>query len=95
MMARRAWISAAGCLVLGLLAWALRPSVHRPQLDNLFPKDVEFESHVPEVVLDNAVLPTFHGLGRALLWFRLLQQGNVHIYLTYIFVMIVVLLVFG
>lgn len=80
--------------LVSLLAWALRPIVRRPQLLALFPREEEFESHVPEVVLEKAVLPTFHGASRLLFWFRLMQQGNVQVYLLYIFVALVALLLF-
>jgi hydrogenase-4 component B len=81
--------------LVSLLGWVLRPTVHRPHIDGLFPQPAEFESHVPEVVLDRAILPAFDRLGRALFWLRLVQLGSVQIYLLYIFAMLAVLLVFS
>jgi hydrogenase-4 component B len=81
--------------LVDLLGWSLQPTVHRPHLDNLFPSTAEFASHVPEVVLDRAVQPVARFLGRVLLWFRLMQQGAVQIYLLYIFAILVLLLFFG
>jgi hydrogenase-4 component B len=78
-----------------LFDWALRPTYHRPKLEELFPAKAEFSSHVPEVVLDRAVLPVTGFLGRILFWFRLMQQGAVQIYLLYIFAILVLLLFFG
>ena len=75
-----------------LFGWALRPTVHRPRLTRLFPQTAQFESHVPEVVLDRCVLPVFHFLGQVLFLFRLMQQGSVQIYLVYVFAILVLLL---
>ena len=86
--------SSLAAILVDLLSWVLHPTVHRPRLDQLFPRDAQFESHVPEVMLDRAVLPAFQRLGLPLFWFRVMQQGSVQIYLLYIFAMIVVLLVF-
>lgn len=75
-----------------LFGWALRPTVHEPRLTSLFPQVARFESHVPEVVLDRLVLPAFLVAARMLYWLRLLQQGSVHIYLVYVFAILVLLL---
>ena len=75
-----------------LLAWPLQLKVERPQLKGFFPSIAAFRSHVPEVVLENAVLPVVHRLGRWLYAFRIVQQGSVQLYILYIFVMLVFLL---
>lgn len=75
-----------------LFGWALRPAVHQPRLTSLFPQTARFESHVPEVVLDRLILPTFHFAARILFWFRVIQQGSVQIYLVYVFAIMVLLL---
>lgn len=77
-----------------LLAWPLQSQVHRPTLDGFFPRTAHFESHVPEVVLEGAVMPTARRLGRFLFWFRLVQQGSVQVYLLYIFAILVFFLLF-
>lgn len=86
--------SSVAQFLVKLLAWPLQPQVHRPQLDGFFPKAAHFESHVPEVVLERAVMPTVHSLGRFLFWFRLVQQGSVQVYLLYIFAILVFFLLF-
>ena len=78
--------------LVALFGWALRPTVHRPHLTALFPTTASYESHVPEVVLERAVLPSFHFLARLFLWFRLVQQGSVQVYLLYILAILVLLL---
>ncbi len=79
-------------MLVALFSWALRPTVHRPRLDSLFPAAAAYESHVPEVVLEEAVSPAFDFLARIFQWCRLVQQGNVQTYLLYILGTLVLLL---
>jgi hydrogenase-4 component B len=79
-------------MLVALFSWALRPTVHRPRLDSLFPATATYESHVPEVVLEGAVSPLFDFLARVFQWCRLVQQGNVQMYLLYILGTLVLLL---
>lgn len=67
------------------LAWPLQLKVHRPRLDGLFPRRAEFESHVPEVVLERAIKPVVQQLSRFFFKARMVQQGSVQVYLLYIF----------
>jgi hydrogenase-4 component B len=83
--------SFAQMLVL-LFSWALRPRTHRPGELPLFPKRADFHSEVPDAVLDEAVLPTFHFGAWLFSWLRIMQQGNVQIYLLYIFLALAALL---
>jgi hydrogenase-4 component B len=84
--------SSFGQMLVGLFGWALRPRVHRPEGLGLFPKKAEFHSEVPEVVLDEAVLPAFRFGAWLASWFRVFQQGNVQIYLLYVFLALLALL---
>ncbi len=77
-----------------LMAWPLQLKVERPQLTTFFPSTAKFKSHVPEVVLERAVMPIVHSLGRCLFWFRIVQQGSIQLYILYIFAMLVFLLLF-
>ncbi len=79
-------------MLVSLFSWALRPTVHRPHLESLFPADATYESHVPEVVLERVVSPFFDFFARVFQWCRLVQQGNVQIYLLYILSALVLLL---
>jgi len=72
-------------------SWALRPDVHRGAPGGLFPPPATFHTHVPDTVLDRAVLPLSRGGARALGWFRWVQHGNVHLYIVYMLAAIVVL----
>ncbi len=73
--------------------WLLRPIEQRPVIRELFPQSAEYRSEVPEMVLDRVVSPVFRTAGRGLVWFRLMQQGSVQIYLLYILAMLVLLFV--
>jgi hydrogenase-4 component B len=79
-------------MLVGLFAWALRPRIHWPKIQSLFPKNTAFHSEVPDTVLDEAVLPVFRFGGWLFSWFRVLQQGSIQTYLLYIFVALIILL---
>jgi hypothetical protein len=79
-------------LLVGLLSWALRPNLHPPRLEGPFPKGAAFHSHVPDTVLDRAVLPTFSAIGRVFERLRPIQRGSIHLYLAYILGTLIVLL---
>jgi hydrogenase-4 component B len=76
-----------------LLGWILRPVRETPVLGRPFPRDAHFQSHLPDTVLDRAVLPSAAAATRVLAWLRPIQQGSVHLYLLYIVATVVVLLV--
>jgi hypothetical protein len=79
-------------MLVGLFGWALRPRSRRPKDWPLFPRNAEFHSQVPDVVLDEVLLPAFR-LGAWLLsGFRVFQRGNIQIYLLYIFLALIGLL---
>ena len=75
-----------------LLGWALRPNEHPPRLAAPFPGAAAFHSHVPDTVLDRAILPSFSLVGRLLGWLRPIQHGNVNLYLLYMLGTLVALL---
>lgn len=72
--------------------WALFPRTRGVPVAKLFPAKAHFESHVPDTVLDRAIVPAF----RAGAWFarkgRVLQGGRVQLYLLYIVATLVALL---
>ena len=75
-----------------LFGWALRPKVHLPRIEGLFPQDADFESHIEDTVLEKAVWPATHGVTWLFSWGRYLQSGSLQAYLMYILVVIVFLL---
>jgi hydrogenase-4 component B len=74
-----------------LFSRVLRPRTKSPTLTTPFPGKANFESHVPEVVLDLAVLPTLRGLVRTANWFRWIQPGSIHLYIVYVLIALVVM----
>lgn len=84
--------SSFGQMAIELFAWALRQRTHRPQNLPIFPQTANFHSEVPDAVLDEGVLPTVRGVAWLMSRLRILQQGNIQIYLLYIFLVLVALL---
>jgi hydrogenase-4 component B len=78
--------------LVGLLTWILRPVREAPTLLRIFPRAASFRSHLPDTVLDRAVLPAASAAARGLAWLRPIQQGSIHLYLVYILATVVVLL---
>lgn len=79
-------------MLVGLLGWVLRPSAHAPRLDGPFPRPAAYDSHVPDIVLDRALVPSFALAGRMLARLRPIQRGSIHLYLVYILATLVALL---
>ncbi|MCI0365714.1 MAG: hypothetical protein L0219_17780 [Phycisphaerales bacterium] len=84
-----------GQILVGLFRWALWPKRHLPRIVGRFPQGSQFKSHVPDVVLDRGVLPSFRIAATFLPWVRLLQQGKVQVYVLYILAILIVLLLWG
>ncbi|HUY90411.1 MAG TPA: proton-conducting transporter membrane subunit [Pirellulales bacterium] len=80
-------------ILTGLFRWALRPQIRRPRIDELFPHSASFETAVPDSVLESVVRPALRSLGQRILWFRVFQQGNVRVYLFYLFAALLLLLI--
>jgi hydrogenase-4 component B len=67
-----------------LFRWVLRPQVHRTQPVGLFPDHAAYESHVPDIILDETLSPFWARVKSRLASARVLQQGPVQRYLLYI-----------
>ncbi len=79
-------------MLVGMFAWVLRPRTRGPEELPLFPRHADFHSEVPDAVLDEAVLPSFHFTAWLFSVFRVFQQGNIQAYLLYIFLALIILL---
>jgi len=84
--------SFAGMLV-NLFAGVLRTERHSPRISGPFPVDPHFESHVPEAVLERIYLPIISRIYKKFLPIRRLQHGQLHLYILYTFITLVVLIV--
>lgn len=80
-------------MLSGLFAWVQQSRVQRPDLTPIFPGRTRYRSHVLDLVLDAGLKPMFRFGARILSSFRFIQAGNVHAYLLYI-VMFLILLLF-
>lgn len=79
-------------MLVGLFGWVLRPRTHRPKRLSLFARSTGFHSEVPDPVLDEIVLPAFRSSAWLFSWVRVFQQGNIQLYLLYIFLALIALL---
>jgi hydrogenase-4 component B len=79
-------------MLVGMFGWVLRPRTHWPGELPLVPRSTDFHSEVPDPVLDEVVLPTFRSGAWLFSRFRVFQQGNIQIYLLYIFAALIALL---
>ena len=78
--------------LIAFFAWAMPPEVHAPRTLPLFPAAASFESHVPDTVLDRALIPAL-SRGESLLGYaRFFQRGRVQLYLLYVGATLLVLL---
>lgn len=75
-----------------LFASVLRPRVHPPEVQGLFPGKSAFASHVPEAVLELVMAPLLAATDRRFSLARKLQHGRLHLYILYIFVTLALLL---
>jgi hydrogenase-4 component B len=73
-------------MLVGLLAFILRPREHRPHLRGPFPHEgsAEFKSHVDDVVLDRWILPALRLIESWFMRVRVLQHGRAQLYVLYV-----------
>jgi hydrogenase-4 component B len=79
-------------MLVGMFAWALRPTRRVLRVEGPFPGAASFHARVPEAILELLVQPTFAFAGRVMTRLRPLQRGSVHLYLLYILATLLVLL---
>jgi hydrogenase-4 component B len=84
--------SSLGQGLVEMFGWVLRPRTRRPVGLPLFPRESHFESEVPDAVLDEVVLPAARFGAWLFSWARVLQQGNIQLYLLYIFLALIAML---
>jgi hydrogenase-4 component B len=83
--------------LVGVFAWAMPPVVHfwdrrRSSSLALFPTGAGFHSHVPDTVLDRALLPTLRGARWVIGFARYIQHGRMQLYILYLGVTLILLL---
>ena len=81
--------------LVGLFSFALRPKTTPTRAIGHFPETAEFESAVPDPVLDRIVEPAFEAANRALPKIHVFQQGQTHLYILYVLIVTIALFIFG
>jgi hydrogenase-4 component B len=81
--------------IVGLFSWVLWPRRKLPRMNGLFAKPTEFNSGVPDVVLDRGLRPAFGSAEWLLAWARVFQRGPIQVYLLYILGILLMLLLFA
>ena len=87
--------SSFGDSLVNLTSFLVWPKNFQTALRGLFPRSSTFNRLVPDTVLDRLVTPILNRVGRTLPRLRILQQGQVHLYVLYILVIMIVLLIVG
>ncbi|MCB4205199.1 hypothetical protein LF845_09545 [Deferribacterales bacterium Es71-Z0220] len=82
-------------IITGIFNFILNTHYHRKDVKGVFPKKAYFKSHVPDIFLDNIILPLFQFLDDKLSPVRKLQAGNLNLYLLYKLIAIVSLVIYG
>ena len=80
-------------IITAWFAWILRPSVHSELPVSFFPARSKHESHTPETVLEQMVVPAGNRLLDLADFTRAFQHGRVQSYITYLCAGLVVLAV--
>jgi len=70
----------------------LRPRAHHPTVHGPFPKEARFSSHVPEAVLELVYIPLLQRLYDKTAPIRRMQNGQLHLYILYTFIILILLL---
>jgi NADH:ubiquinone oxidoreductase subunit 5 (subunit L)/multisubunit Na+/H+ antiporter MnhA subunit len=87
--------SSFGDIAIQIFKGFIRPSAAKPATDGFFPRQDSFSSHIPETLLEQILLPSFRVTGGICSFLRILQMGKVHIYMLYIFIVLVLLLIWA
>jgi hydrogenase-4 component B len=66
---------------------------HAPKITGSFPASPSFESHVPETVLERGYLPFLAWIYEKFLPIRRLQHGQIHLYILYTFITLILLII--
>ncbi len=84
--------SSFGDFLAGLFRWALKRTASPPPSLKLFPAAAKFETRALEPLLGNVLTPFFRRWAERFSRLRILQQGQIQIYLVYILIMLVLLM---
>jgi len=80
-------------MLTSIFSFVLRPKVHHADISGVFPATSDFQSHVPEAVLELVYIPALNRLYRRFSGVRKLQGGILQQYVLYILLTLILLLV--
>jgi hydrogenase-4 component B len=78
--------------IVGLFQWVLRPDVHAPKVQGLFPAATTASTQVDDAMLDRVMLPAGRAVERWFGWCRRFQQGLTQQYVLYILIAVILML---
>ncbi len=81
--------------IVRLFSFALWPKSQFRAPRGRFPEKADFDTSVPDTVLDRVVLPAAKLSNRLLPGVYIFQQGQTHLYVLYILIIVVALFIFG
>lgn len=84
--------SSLGGMLTGLFRWAVRIKETRPRRLEVFPTRSRYQGEATEPLLDGCLHPFFHRWADRFSRLRILQRGNVQLYLVYILVTLILAL---
>ncbi len=79
-------------MIVALFNWVLRPRMHQPHIEGVFPRVAQMHSHVDDAVLDKVLLPFGSRIERWFGWFRRFQHGMIQQYVLYILIAVILML---
>jgi hypothetical protein len=82
-------------LLLARFSWVVRPHGERPQLHAPFPGPAAFRTHVPDAVLDLALLPAARGVSWLATGARLANLRRIHFQALLLLATLVAMLAWG
>lgn len=82
-------------IISSFFNFILKPHIKRDQIRNAFPEKASFSSHVPDIFLDNIMLPFVDMLNKIVTPVRKIQAGNLNLYLLYKLLAIILFIIYG
>ncbi len=79
--------------IVDIFSAFVRPYKHGEKVAGLFPQNASYRTETPDSILRYLFKPLFGLVDRALLPFRGLQHGRLHLYISYIAITLLILLV--
>jgi NADH:ubiquinone oxidoreductase subunit 5 (subunit L)/multisubunit Na+/H+ antiporter MnhA subunit len=87
--------SSFGEMAVHLFRGIIRPRFGKPHVEAIFPHPAGFASAFPETLLEQIVFPCFRVMGDVCSFLRIVQMGKTHIYMLYMFIVLVLLLIWA